>query len=70
MQLSQRFTDRLEPLGIAGGAFIVLAALGTLLGQPWTTNPNLLAVGLQLVGVVAAIAVGTVLISLSWTGRE
>lgn len=69
MELRERFADRLEVLGVAGGAFVVLAALGTLLGQPWQTNPNVAVVALQLVGVVASVAVGLGLIYISWTGR-
>lgn len=70
MELRDRVADRLEVLGIAAGAFLVLAALGTVLGQPWTTNPDGLAVALKLVGVVLTIAIGAGLIYLSWTGRE
>lgn len=70
MQLRERFEDRLEVLGVAAGAFLIVAALGTVLGQPWTTNPDTAAVGLKLVGVVATVAVGAGLIYLSWTGQE
>lgn len=70
MQLRERFEDRLEPLGIAAGAFLVLAALGTLIGQPWATNPDMIAVAFQLVGVLATIAIGAGLAYLSWTGDE
>ena len=68
--LTQRFDDKLEPLGIAAGVFLILAALGTLAGAPWATNPDTLAVALQLIGVVATIALGAGLAYLSWTGRD
>jgi len=69
MQLRERFTDHLEPLGITAGGFLVFASLGTLVGQPWATNPDTVAVVLKLVGVVATIAIGVGLAYLSWTGR-
>jgi hypothetical protein len=70
MQVRERFDDRLEPLGIAVGAFLVLIALGTLLGQPWTSKSSVVAIILQLLGVVGTGAIGAGLIYLSWTGNE
>lgn len=70
MQLRERFEDHLEPLGIAAGVFLVLAALGGLLGQPWATNPDTIAVALQIVGILGTIAIGAGLAYLSWTGDE
>jgi len=44
--LTDRFDDALEPLGIAAGAFLVLAGLGTIAGTPWSTNPDTVAVAI------------------------
>jgi protein-S-isoprenylcysteine O-methyltransferase Ste14 len=60
-----RVRDRLEPLGIVVGALLVLFGLGTVYGTPWTTKGSVLASGLQLVGVLAMIAVGVALVWLS-----
>lgn len=68
--LTERFDDELEPVGIAVGAFLVLFGLATVVGTPWTTNPDMLAVALKLVGALATIALGAGLASLSWSGRE
>lgn len=67
--LTERFDDALVPLGVGAGAFLVLAALGTLAGAPWATNPDTAAVAIQLVGVVAMAALGVGLAYLSWSGR-
>lgn len=56
------FDDRLEVLGVAVGAFLVLGSLGTLVGMPWETNPDTAAVLLQLVGILLTIAVGLALV--------
>ena len=60
------FEDTLEPLGIAAGALIVVMALGTIVGMPWATNGSILATLVQLIGVVAMIAVGVGLARLSY----
>jgi len=62
------YEDTLEVLGVLVGAFVVITGLGTFLGTPWATNPSTLAVAIQMVGVVAAVAVGLVLLWLSHTG--
>ena len=61
--------DTLEPLGIAAGALLVLMALGTVAGTPWTTNGSILTTLVQLVGVVAMVAVGIGLARLSYVER-
>ena len=61
--------DTLEPLGIAAGLLLVLMALGTVVGTPWTTNSSILATVVQLVGVVAMLAVGIGLARLSYVER-
>lgn len=60
------FDDRLELLGTLVGAFVVLGSLGSLAGMPWQTNPDLLAVVAQLLGIVLAVGVG---VALVWIAR-
>lgn len=59
------FADTLEPLGIAVGAFLILGALGTLLGAPWATAGSTAVVIVQLVGIALVVAVGAGLVWLS-----
>lgn len=58
--------DRLETLGIAVGAFLILGSLGTLAGMPWQTNPAVGAVALQLVGIALTVALG---VAMVWIAR-
>ena len=59
--------DRLAQVGVAVGAFLVLYALGTLLGAPWATQPDVGALVVRLLGVlgVAALGIGLVWLTLS-----
>lgn len=59
------FEDKLEPLGVVLGTLIVLGSLGTLAGMPWQTNPDTVAVLVQLVGIALSVAVGVVLVWIS-----
>jgi protein-S-isoprenylcysteine O-methyltransferase Ste14 len=59
------FEDTLKPLGIAVGAFLILGALGTLLGAPWATAASTPAAVVQLVGIALVVAVGAGLVWLS-----
>lgn len=61
------FQDRLALLGTILGAFVIIVGLGTLLGMPWATNESLGAVIVQLLGIIATIGVGAVLIILSYS---
>lgn len=67
--VTDRFDDTLEPLGVAAGAFLVLIGLGTLLGAPWATNPNLGPVVITVLGALLSIVIGLGLASLSWTSE-
>jgi hypothetical protein len=58
--------DRLETLGLAVGAVLILGSLGTLAGMPWQTNPDVGAVALQLLGVVLTVGLG---VAMVWIGR-
>jgi hypothetical protein len=60
------FTDRLEPVGIAAGGLLVLIALGTLVGMPWTTGNSAVASVLQMLGVVVLVVLGAGLAWLSY----
>jgi len=63
---TNRFADRLEPLGVATGAFLVAVALGTVAGMPWTTNGSTLVSAVQLLGVAGMITIG---VGLAWLAR-
>lgn len=67
MSVTDRFADRLEPLGIAAGAFLVVVGLGTVAAMPWTTNGSIIVSALQMLGVAATIALG---VGLAWLVRE
>ena len=54
------FEDRLELLGLLAGVFLVIAGLGMLANQPWSTTTNTTAALVQVVGIVAMVAVGAV----------
>lgn len=60
------FQDRLAVIGVFLGGFVILAALGTLLGLPWTTTENTAAAAVQMVGIVATIAVGVALLLVTY----
>ena len=66
MDLSIDIEDRLSLLGLLVGVFVVVVGLGTLLGTPWTTTESSTAVVVQLVGIVATVAVGVVLILVTY----
>jgi len=66
MNLTNRFDDRLEPVGIAVGVFLVLVGLVTIAGAPWATKGNILASVLQLVGALGTIGIGA---GLVWLNR-
>jgi len=62
-------TDRMEVLGLLVGALLVLAGLGTVVGQPWTQVTNMgVAVG-ELFGALMAIGIGVLLVLLA-TDRD
>jgi hypothetical protein len=67
MNFTNRFSDRLEPVGIAAGVLLVLVALVTLAGTPWTTKGDIVASAVQVIGVLATAAVGVFLVWLSRT---
>lgn len=66
MDLAIDFEDRLAMLGVLVGGFVIVVGLGTLLGTPWTTTGSTLAVVVQMVGIVATVAVGIALIVVTY----
>jgi hypothetical protein len=63
-----RFEDRLELLGFLGGAFVVIVALGTLLGTPWSSAQTA-SIGLvQTLGVLLTLLVGLGTIAITYKG--
>lgn len=62
------YEDRLEILGVLAGLFLIIVALGTLSGLPWTTNDDSLAVAIQMVGIIVLFALGIVLVLVTYTG--
>jgi hypothetical protein len=67
MNFTNRFSDRLEPVGIAAGVLLVLVALATLAGTPWTTKGDIVASAVQVIGILATAAVGVFLVWISRT---
>lgn len=63
---TDRFSDRLEPVGVAGGAFLVVIGLLTAVGMPWTTNGSAAVSVLQLLGILGTVAIG---VGLVWLAR-
>lgn len=61
---TDRFGDRLEPLGVAAGVFLVVMSLLTVVGMPWSTNGSVAVSVLQLLGIVGTLAVGAGLVWL------
>lgn len=66
MDTAIEFEDNLAVLGVLAGAFVIVVGLGTLLGQPWTTTESTSAALVQMVGILATIAIGVVLIVLTY----
>lgn len=57
--------DRLDAIGVAAGVFLALVGVGTLWGQPWQYSAGgALVMVLQLLGALAAIAIGAGLVYL------
>lgn len=63
--LTEQFDDFEEPLGVGVGVLLVLIGLGTVSGMPWTTNGDVVASVLQILGVLLTVALGAGLIYVS-----
>jgi protein-S-isoprenylcysteine O-methyltransferase Ste14 len=67
MSVTERFDDRLEPVGIAVGVLLVLIGVGTVAGTPWTVKGDAAASALQILGVLLTVGIGVLLVWLSRT---
>lgn len=67
MSVTERFDDRLEPVGIVLGVLLVLIGLATVAGMPWVTKGNLLVAAIQVLAALATAGVGAFLAWLSYT---
>jgi hypothetical protein len=68
MSVTDRFDDRLEPVGVGVGVLLVLVGLTTVAGMPWTTKATMAAAAVQIVGALGTVAVGAGLVWLSRQG--
>jgi hypothetical protein len=58
-------TERMEVVSLVVGALMVLAGLGTIVGQPWTQVTDMgVAVG-NILGALTAIGIGVLLVLLA-----
>jgi len=68
-ELRDRYDWPLKPFGAVVGVFLVFAALGTIIGAPWTTSISA-AVGIvQVFGALLMAALGVGLVYLSVLGE-
>ena len=63
--LTDGLDDPLKPLGVAGGVFLVLAAAGTIVGAPWTTQATMGGAAIQVLGSVLMGILGAALAYVS-----
>lgn len=59
------FADRLDLLGVLAGVFLVLVAIGTAAGTPWTHSGGTIVMTVQIFGVLATAAIGILLVWLA-----
>jgi uridylate kinase len=64
--MDSSFDDSLAVLGVLVGGFVVVVGLGTLLGLPWTSTDSTAAAAAQMVGIVVTIAIGLLLVFLTY----
>jgi hypothetical protein len=70
MNVTDRFEDGLEPVGIAAGVLLVLIGLATVAGQPWATKSDALVAGVQVIAALGTAAIGAALVWLSRTEND
>lgn len=59
------FQDRLDAVGVPVGIFLAIVGLGNLVGQPWQYSADGAPIMvLQIIGSLAAIAIGVGLVYL------
>ena len=61
------FQDRLEVLGVLAGAFVVIMALSTLVGLPWTTTESTTGAIVQVIGILLTHGLGIAVIVFTRT---
>ena len=61
------FQDRLEVLGVLAGAFVVIMALSTLVGLPWTTTESTTGAIVQVIGILLTLGLGIAVIVFTKT---
>ena len=69
MAVARWLEDPLVPLGIATGLFLIAAAVGTLVTQPWQYHGSTAVTILRIVGTIGTLLVGIGLIYVAW-GHE
>jgi len=69
-ELRDRYDWPLKPLGAVVGVFLVLAALGTIIGAPWTTSITVVVGIIQVLGALLMAALGVGLVYLSLFGDQ
>lgn len=70
MNVTDRFEDGLEPVGIVAGVGLVLIGLATVAGQPWATKGDVLVAVIQVIAAVGTVAIGAALVWLSRTETD
>ena len=61
-------TDRMEVTSLVVGVLMVLAGLGTIVGQPWTQVTSMAVAGVGVLGALLAIGIGVLLVLLARGG--
>ncbi|NIB98309.1 hypothetical protein [Halobacterium sp. R2-5] len=61
------FADTLDVYGVLVGAFVALVGIGSLVGMPWQHANSAGVTVLQVVGSLAAVALGVALVWLAHT---
>jgi len=56
------FHDKLEVMGILAGTFVIIMALSTLVGLPWTTTEFTGPAVVQVIGILLTLGLGAVII--------
>jgi uncharacterized membrane protein len=63
--LSERIDGKVELLGVLAGVFLALFGITTIIGQPWATNSDMLAVVIRIIGALATTGIGAGMVWLS-----
>jgi hypothetical protein len=59
------YDDKLAVLGLAAGAFVLIVALGTLVGLPWSTAEGAVVGAIQTIGVLLAVPVAAIIVLIT-----